>query len=679
MTDRGSDATYQTLRRLLLAPPANRPHLDMMDGNALYGAMGHYLAAMALVNVTEFAHVLATSPALWAPRGDALIERASGTSQALAFAVSERVRIITEALARSAPRTAPAELGAWLRAVLDGARSADMTTGRARLACLSLVTGLLRGIATQRSQRHVGDSLRARLVAFGLRRHARRLEAEWGHAAAAFFNQAHSDDEKLAGLALAAHAIDLVPEAQRQAVADHVWIDTAVPALLRTFRLDQAQFPAEVRNGIVHVLPGSTWAADVLADPLYPLAGPISRVANSALRHLGLCSSAEAFAEACKRDTVPSLLAAVTALDDAWSSSALAGTDEAQIDVTSRPATTDTWRLLKTVLFAVTMVLDAVVGAVVELCPSPPKTYPPSATVAQDLPPMATSNTPAPYLTLVSDALTVYAHLYFITCSFGLDGFESYRLVFYSALDVLACDAAASAQLVLRFADALTERHGVLGHRAAASVSFSERIHATYVLLVVEQLVAELPDVLVDRIVLPLCCPYLTDTRYQDAFESAHSVLLAMYKAQSPATLELTPFYTDLLLRCYPAQLSAEQLEVALSTVVASLSDRSDSFAWWVIERLDAAVTRARAVGDDDKRATLTACLAALISHVNLVLLRALLTKVAARIYALPEASAPRVALTERVFAALTDLDAATREEAMRWWLDQAPSFARGM
>ena len=64
-----SDAAYQTLRRLLAAPPANRAHVDLLDRHALYGAVGHYLAVMSLLNVSEFASVLVASPAFAFPLG----------------------------------------------------------------------------------------------------------------------------------------------------------------------------------------------------------------------------------------------------------------------------------------------------------------------------------------------------------------------------------------------------------------------------------------------------------------------------------------------------------------------------------------------------------------------------------------------------------------------------------
>ena len=144
---------------------------------------------------------------------------------------------------------------------------------------------------------------------------------------------------------------------------------------------------------------------------------------------------------------------------------------------------------------------------------------------------MPTSNVPAPYLAILAQILRVFERVYFITSTFGLDGFESYRVVLYSALDVLSRDAEACTQLVSAMAHDLLERHGVSAPDAqpAAHVRMGQRMHVTYLLLVVEQWVSELPDTMINQLILPLCRPYLQDTRFQDTFESAHSVVLALY------------------------------------------------------------------------------------------------------------------------------------------------------
>ena len=693
MAARRSDSAYQTLRRLLLAPPANRQHIDLIDRPALYGAIGHYLSDMALVNVSEFATALVTSPALWTapPRPDDdmrdAVERSHGVAQALALAVSERIAVISRAIGTTRPRAAASELGAWIDAVLHGADAGmAFATPRTRIAHLALVTGLVQGLAHERRD----PASPAPALRFRVRQHARTLETAWAAAlVAALTPSTRWDAEgrvdsaaRAAALTLSASVVDILPDACRQALDDRVWIDAALPLLVQVFDArDVASslfHDAAEADGLVALPPdgvSAAWAARVQAHPLYAHAGPLSRLLAAPLRRLGAsCSAADwaAFLAEDQRGLLPVLRAMSGALDGAWTSSALAGVRSDGLAPTTRPTTKQLWEIFKRFLFAVTLLFDAVVGVVVEQCASAGT---PGAALS-----LRARYVPAPYLAVLSEVLHVYASLYFITSSFSLDGFESYRVVFYSALDVQSRDAEACEELVRRLARTLLAYDGAgRPARAAAQADLAERIHVTYLLLVVEQLVAERPAPMIDCLVLPLCRPYLEDTRFQDAFESAHAVVLALYAAQAPSTPALTPFYVELLLASCPARLSAAQLETALMTVVGSLSSRSDSLAWWCVEQVDAARRGAEAQRDAAQAQTLARCLAALVPHVNLVLLRSLLARVRECILARPAASAARTEILERVHESLGDMDAATRGEAMQWWLQESPLFTEGL
>lgn len=680
-----SDSAYQTLRRLLQAPPANRQHIDLIDRAALYGTIGRYLSAMALVNVAEFATALVTSPALWTAPSEPdedlrdAVERSYGLAQALALAVSERIAVISRAIGSTRPRAAASELGAWLDAVLRGAE-AGMTdaTPRWRLAHLALITGLVQGLAQERRSPAV-PALR-----FRIRRHAHSLEKAWAAALVAVLTPTSRWDAeariepavRAAALTLSASVIDVLPDTCRQALDDRVWVDAALPMLLHVFELpaqplfQDAHVDAAALVALPPQGPTAVWAKRVQAHPLYAHAGPLSRLIATPLRRIGAaCHADELNAVLCEPDRglFPKLRALSEALDAAWTTCALAGKDSESIAPSTRPLTTQLWQIFKRYLFSVTLLLDAVVGVVVEQCP----TYAPVSTS----PSTHAGVVPAAYLSVVSEVLYIYAALYWITSSFSLDGFDSYRVVLYSALDVQSRDAHACTELVAGLARFLLDA----APRAAAQADYAERVHVTYLLLVIEQLVAELPETMIHDLVLPLCRPYLEDTRFQDAFESAHSVVLALFTAHSPSTTALTPFYVELLLACCPAQLSAAQLEAALTTVVGSLSTRSDSLAWWCVEQVDTAGRVAMGEGDAAHAQTLALCLAALLPHVNLVLLRSLLAKVRACILERPAASSERVALVERVHECLGDMDAATRGEAMRWWLQESPLFTAGM
>ncbi len=454
-------------------------------------------------------------------------------------------------------------------------------------------------------------------------------------------------------------------------------------------------------------------------------------------------------------------------LEAAWLSSPLAGADEAQIAETSRQLTKQMWTVFKTLLFSYTMVFDSMMDALVDMCPSPTLTMPPALDPEPEegvgsalqgkqrkWPRASTSNLPAPYLLLVQLMLATFSHLYWITSTFGADGFDVYRKVFYSALDVLGRDGEACIQLLELIAPVSPNPTAPSTSTDGLEMNASKRSSTTYFLNVAEQLIAVLPDEVVEQLILPICRPYLENTRFSDTFESAHSVVLALYSNHKRCILNLAPFYVELLIASYPKRLTSVQLEYAMSTVVSAISDRSDSVAWWVITKLADEIDRERmgaasssADGDSrkeqiqaggyaesngatkqdvadatagsasshpsstnptalsgegdseasadtyDRLTHLQMCLISCIPSVNLVLLRSALKKVETYIAqqkqqeegrgsevalsasAERSAGGSRLALCQKTFDAIQALNAATREEGLRWWLDNRVQF----
>lgn len=77
-----------------------------------------------------------------------------------------------------------------------------------------------------------------------------------------------------------------------------------------------------------------------------------------------------------------------------------------------------------------------------------------------------------------------------------------------------------------------------------------ERSQTTFYLNVAEQLMKLLSNDYVEAVVLPCCRPYLDNPKYRDTFESAHSVLLAIFSSEKePIANAIAPWYTQLLLR----------------------------------------------------------------------------------------------------------------------------------
>ncbi|KAJ9479354.1 putative peroxisomal matrix Pex8 protein [Pseudozyma hubeiensis] len=527
----------------------------------------------------------------------------------------------------------------------------------------------------------------------------------------------------------------------------------------------------------------ATILQSVLDSTLFPFLGPLSKLMSRALAKAVtsltpeeisslLLGTADAALETQIGDIefFPLLIRMSrlsSRLEAAWLDSPLAGAKEEEIVESSRQLTKQLWTTFKTLLFSYTMVFDSMMDALVDMCPSPTLTIPPAvgaetqAPEAQSRrwPSASTSNLPQPYLLVVQHVLATYSHLYWITSTFGSDGFDVYRKVFYSALDVIGRDGEACIQLLELIAPVRVDPTDPSTIPADALESnAAKRSSTTYFLNVAEQLVAVLPDQVVEQLVLPICQPYLENTRFSDTFESAHSVVLALYSNHKRCILNLAPFYVGLLISSYPRRLTAMQFEYAMSTVVGAVSDRSDSVAWWVITRLAEEVDRERLgeggageggkgksvqaggfvessgvtrgeledasinsdsthpseraivdssqnddnvrpeTGSDmdtyDRLTHLQMCLIGCIPSVNLVLLRSALAKVEAYImqHKQREASglgsnaaaevddadhtgSSRVALCQKTFDAIQALNAATREEGLRWWLDHRVQF----
>ncbi|SNX83815.1 uncharacterized protein MEPE_02523 [Melanopsichium pennsylvanicum] len=447
-------------------------------------------------------------------------------------------------------------------------------------------------------------------------------------------------------------------------------------------------------------------------------------------------------------------------LEASWLSSPLAGAGEEQIVESSRQLTKQLWTVFKTLLFSYTMVFDSMMDALVDMCPSPTLTIPPVAVPETEAlvdsslhdgkrkwPRASTSNLPEPYLVIMQLILATYSNLYWITSTFGSDGFDVYRKVFYSALDVVGRDGEACIQLLELIAPVPVESIDSSISVDGLEMNTAKRSSTTYFLNVAEQLVGVLPDEVVEQFILPICRPYLENTRFSDTFESAHSVVLALHSNQKRCILNLAPFYVELLITSYPKRLNSIQFEHAMSTVVSAISDRSDSMAWWVITKLADEIDRERlsvgarggaansaadqiqaggfaesndatkqdldsatagsesshpsdsaairveaedtAADTYDRLTHLQMCLIGCIPSVNLVLLRSALQKVetyitqhkqkedVAKEMGADQASegSSRVALCQKTFDAIQALNAATREEGLRWWLDNRARF----
>ena len=305
------------------------------------------------------------------------------------------------------------------------------------------------------------------------------------------------------------------------------------------------------------------------ASPLFGVLGPLSQTLGKAIESdTSIVTLRAALIRLKRLERIAQLT------HQSWASTRWAELPaDATGAITPEDGATLPWATLKTLLFALTMVH----ASVVSLLTAAPSTR------ADDAPPPIS-------IDLATCTLRTFSHLYFVTSRFGTDGFGAYRGVWLGTLDLLG--RAPAEELV----------------RAVVAIEPDERgpdhaLARTYYLNALEQVVDGLPDDYVEDVALPIAQPcvvhsldrsdarrVLQDGSDRDAFEAAHSVMLAIYVAGKRVADQIAPWYSDLLLGAYPELMSAAQLRIAYTAVIRRASQTNDALAWLLLTRLVAAI-----------------------------------------------------------------------------------------
>ncbi|KAK4047724.1 hypothetical protein OIV83_005232 [Microbotryomycetes sp. JL201] len=224
---------------------------------------------------------------------------------------------------------------------------------------------------------------------------------------------------------------------------------------------------------------------------------------------------------------------------------------------------TEPWTMLKALLFSITLMQSSLLEIVT------PKT----------------EDAPTPLqLDLAAEAIHVLAKTYFVTIRFGNDGFSAWKGVWSGLMDVVVQGPETTVERLMGTLEPvrLGERHDRL----------VERSEATFYLNAAEQLMVKLREEYTEAVVLKCVFPYLEDSRYRDTFESAHSVLLAVFATNKRCATRVVPWYSKLLLKACPTLMSASQLRLAYTTMIRCVSLSDDALAWYCIEQLISAIER---------------------------------------------------------------------------------------
>lgn len=205
--------------------------------------------------------------------------------------------------------------------------------------------------------------------------------------------------------------------------------------------------------------------------------------------------------------------------------------------------TTSLWAILKTFLFTTVRLVDCVLKTLLFVSP-PPITLSTAASLSH----------PRTTFDLTRTALRTLSYLSFIFPRFGgVSSTASSALpellrTFYTGLDVLSSDAEESQHFVREICAQTSTLGRVEEINARKGVLLAKQAFA---LASVEQLVPVLGDCTIRTDVYPLCEPYvvsrfarfllsemyrhLNDPTHRETYESAHSVMLAIFSAHAKA------------------------------------------------------------------------------------------------------------------------------------------------
>jgi hypothetical protein len=201
------------------------------------------------------------------------------------------------------------------------------------------------------------------------------------------------------------------------------------------------------------------------------------------------------------------------------------------------------WRLLKSALFATTIILRGVMN----------RTLADSALA---------SDTVAPVL--ASQALQTLRHLYFITTRLGPASFSQHTFVYLTAIDILG----AYPMHADKFLKLIAPQH--LGQIPRHAL---DRILDLYFLNAAEHFTLVLSPATNEDLLVAAAVPYLAaggNHNMLPIFEAAHSVMLAVLSAPQSAviTAKHVSFYIDALFAVFPDNLSARQFQLAFKTLM---------------------------------------------------------------------------------------------------------------
>jgi hypothetical protein len=367
-------------------------------------------------------------------------------------------------------------------------------------------------------------------------------------------------------------------------------------------------------------------------------------------------------------------------VENDWAQSTLAGIeDENDIVPDSRELATNIWTILKTLLFMTVMLSQSILSTITYTRPAAAPSEPERSAMPT-------------HSSLALSTLRTLSHLSFVITKFGGVtstsgvGFAELKRVFYSALDVLSADVEASETFVKSLHAHVSE----ISNTGGCTPNAHERARQTFILACIEQLVPLLCLDTIENVAFPLCLPHLDDASHRETYESAHSVILAVFAAHARAQPDSTtvagvkgkgpsratfvekivPFYAQCLLEnSVDGKLTTSQLRLAFSALTSSASASTPAMGKFCLSSLLSTLS-GLSKEDAQRRHRLRLVLVSTSSTLPLAVLPDALAAVADEIR--DSKSEERTELAREVFKEIMEnVGDREKEYCLRWWEEQ--------
>ncbi|PCH40275.1 hypothetical protein WOLCODRAFT_162231 [Wolfiporia cocos MD-104 SS10] len=700
MADRGY---YHLLSQLY------RP-ISSLSWTTIQASIAHYLAHLSQ-SPTPLAGSVISSPLLQ-PFSHTKLE---AICAAFRQAVHLKVKLLQEERGSVFARSLHYRLEAWLRDILQGFQGGHPTL---KLICCG---GLLLGLEDLGSEVHARNrSIRRRVEEEVILALAETIDtysyvqfpADW---AKDFKAESEDGQEPLAlSLLLSSRFIPLVSSSRLETLPLPILSDLYNSTIESAFQggafLSSAPSTSTNKDNQVSLGTDTPYAVSINSLTSSRFITSMATLSKCCARILSvLAGSRPLQGWLAMSQTVVMLQRVARAVEAGWVLNPLSGiTDEEAIAPDSRELATQTWAILKTQLFTTVMIAQSILSSVL-FVPQPMTKKSVKSAHSHSSSPATDPST----FTLAADILRTLSYLAFVIQQFGgvattgPASFPELKRVFYTALDVLS----ASAPSCESYVDELIGSMSSLGHAPATFV----QTKTAYAFVCTEQLISVLPERQIQHVIFPMCLAHLNDSIHRETYESAHSVMLAVFASHAQKSSQksseqhnptpedttapafatrLVPFYARCLIEnSGEGKLSALQLSMAYAALVRSAGavetpdaphseaqGEGDVLAWFCIDALLDAIREVggstTSTGVDEHLHKLHLALVATVSAVSMTLLRKVLDECEGIITGVAE-DGTRKELVQALFKEISgNVGDAEKEFCMRWWYDHRDALA---